>query len=96
MNDSLRFASACNGLVATVRDAANPAYPVWVPYRGNMIEVAVWWARRVAHMGRHVYRPYQPCPDCGAGPDDVCAPECGCACCRRRDHLAAVRSELER
>lgn len=46
------FANACNGLVSTVRDAANPAYPAWVPYRGNMIEVAVWWARRVAHMAR--------------------------------------------
>ena len=28
------------------------------------------------------------CPDCGVGPDDPCAKDCGCVYCRRRELLA--------
>ena len=29
------------------------------------------------------------CPDCGAGHDEPCLPECGCRYCRLRDALKA-------
>ena len=52
MNARLLFDNACCGLVSTIQDAANHAYPAWVPYRGDMIRLAVWLTRRVVRMAR--------------------------------------------
>ena len=33
------------------------------------------------------------CPDCGVGPDEACAPECGCQYCRARELRERDREE---
>lgn len=43
----LRIRSAVNGMLQAIRDAANPAYPEWSPYRGNVTNIAVFYVKHV-------------------------------------------------
>ena len=81
MNKRLLFDCACNGLVRSMRDAADPAYPEWQPYMGDTGNIAVWLARRVVRMARDLglYRPDRQCTDCRAV--WACIPGCACRFC---------------
>lgn len=49
---AMRFRFTVEGLLKAVRDAADPTRDEWSPYRGNRIEVAVWFVRHVVREAR--------------------------------------------
>lgn len=52
MNARLRFDAAIVGMLDTIRDAADPHYPEWSPYRGRIAGQPAWWARYVMREAR--------------------------------------------
>ncbi len=48
----VQFTFDREGLIESVRDAANPAYPKWSAYYGDAIGRAVWQAKYVLRRAR--------------------------------------------
>lgn len=48
----MSFEHDCVGLVMSIENAANPAYPEWSPYYGYAVGRAVWYAKHCAHQAR--------------------------------------------
>lgn len=43
----MRLRCAINGMLQAIADAANPAYPEWSPYRGNVTNISVFYVKFV-------------------------------------------------
>lgn len=43
---------AINGMLGAIADAANPDYPLWSPYRGDIVNVANFYVRHVVRQAR--------------------------------------------
>jgi hypothetical protein len=52
MRGHMQFRYDCDGLIKSVRDAANPAIPEFLPYRGNLISEAVLFSKLVMRKAR--------------------------------------------
>ena len=52
MTASIRLHYAIGGMLSAIKDAADPKYPEWSPYRGNVSGIAVFYAKHVMREAR--------------------------------------------